>query len=241
MKLRNLHKSTKGFTIVELMIATSVFAFILLVVTFGMLQVGRTYYKGITVSRTQTAARGIIDQISQGIQFSGGPVTTTDGQDNLDGTTYAFCINNTRFTYVLGQEVVDGNPVSGLHQTNHGLVVDTVPSNCNSLGPSHNTLTTVTATGLAAGETELLGPFMRLAKLDVENDPSDPTNHTLYDITIRVVYGDDDLLCSPSGGDCSDPMATPSPNSADATCKGVIGGQFCAVSELSTVVEKRRQ
>lgn len=237
MILRKLRTSAKGFTIVELMIATSVFAVILLIMTFGMLQVGRIYYKGLTLSRTQTAARGIMDQISQGIQFSGGPVTTTDGQDNLDGTTYAFCINNTRYTYMLGQEVVDGTPVSAQHQTNHGLVTDTLPSNCNTAGPAYNPLSSIGASSLTAGQTELLGPFMRLAKLDIANDPTRPT---LYDVTIRVVYGDDDLLCSPSAGDCSDPMATPVPNSADATCKGAVGGQFCAVSELSTVVEKRR-
>lgn len=234
MKLKTLYSRPQGFTIVELMIATSVFALILLLMTFGMLQIGRTYYKGLTSSRTQTAARGIIDQISQGIQFSGGEVTTTEGQDNTDGTTYTFCINNTRYTYILGWEVVDSSPNSVLHQSRHGLVTDTVASNCNSAGPLNDPLSALPSS-LANGQTELLGPFMRLAKLDIQLDSTKPT---LYDITVRVVYGDDDLLCSPNiTDDCTNPTSTP--NVADAICKPGAGSQFCAVSQLSTVVEKR--
>src|SRR3990172_9120101 len=74
-------KGVGGFTIVELMIATTIFSVILLIVTFGMLQIGRTYYKGITLTKTQNAARSIIDTISQDIQFSGEGVT-----DSVSGT-----------------------------------------------------------------------------------------------------------------------------------------------------------
>jgi prepilin-type N-terminal cleavage/methylation domain-containing protein len=63
---------------------------------------------------------------------------------------------------------------------------------------------------------ELLRPNMRLAKLEVVNIP----DSDLFQITVRVVHGDIDL--SPGG-----------------TCEGGPGSQFCAASELSTVVKKR--
>jgi hypothetical protein len=49
----------------------------------------------------------------------------------------------------------------------------------------------------------------------------------LYSIDVRVVYGDDDLLINPTA--------------TNATCKVGSGSQFCAVSELSTVVQQRIQ
>jgi len=56
-------------------------------------------------------------------------------------------------------------------------------------------------------------------------------------VSVRVVYGDADLLRSPSAPDS--PHAAMQP---DATCQSVRAGtQFCASSELSTVVVKRVQ
>ncbi len=67
---------------------------------------------------------------------------------------------------------------------------------------------------------------MRLATLDIEPSANpvniDPQHPILYEITIRVVYGDDDLL-----------------NSDHNLCVGGAGSQFCSISELSTVVQKR--
>jgi len=52
-------------------------------------------------------------------------------------------------------------------------------------------------------------------------------------ISVRVVYGDNDLLVSPSGN-------ADGPAAEDATCKfGISGSQYCAQSELTTVVKKR--
>ena len=65
VKLRN-----KGFTIVELLIATAVFSFILLVVTTGIIRLGNMYYKGVISSRTQESIRNIVSETSSAIQFA---------------------------------------------------------------------------------------------------------------------------------------------------------------------------
>ena len=59
-----------GFTIIELMIATSVFAVVLVVAASGILAIGMLYYKGVTSSRTQEAARSISNTIANTIQFT---------------------------------------------------------------------------------------------------------------------------------------------------------------------------
>jgi prepilin-type N-terminal cleavage/methylation domain-containing protein len=196
----------KGFTIVELLVATAVFGVILLVVTVAVLQFSRVYYKGVTEANTQDTARTIVDRISQAIQFNGGTVTATTG-----ASTGAFCVGNQQYTYVLGKQLVDSSP-SGT-QTYHSLVArDLAGCLVSSPTPPMNTS--------ATSGRELLSPKMRLARMEVT-----PAGTNLYKITIRVVFGDDDLLNNPS--------------TTTASCKGQAGSQFCAVSEITTTVTKR--
>lgn len=161
-------RNQQGFTIVELLIATLVFSVVLLVVTIGIIQITRVYYKGITESNTQNTARTLMDTITQGIQFSGGNVTTTSGAG-----TKAFCIGNQQFSYKTGTKMTD---------TSGGIVRLNSAPNCTS----------ATAVNLAGG-TEFMSPKMRLSNLQV-----DSLGNNLYRVQIRVVYGDDDLLNNPA-------------------------------------------
>jgi prepilin-type N-terminal cleavage/methylation domain-containing protein len=210
-KLR--HNQESGFTLIELMIATAVFAVILVLVTVAILQITRVYYKGVTESNTQNTARSIIDDISQAIQFSGGQVTATPG--NTPGSSYVFCVGQQQFAYVLGYQVVN-SPDSGLAQGYHGLVQNTV-SNCPS-SSAPNLRSTQNVPG-----RELLDQNMRLSKLSITN-----AGGSLWKVDVKVTYGDDDLLNNPTG--------------PDTVCKSVTSGtQFCAQSELTTTVQKRVQ
>lgn len=206
-------RKAAGFTIVELMIATMVFSVVLLIVTAGILQVARVYYKGITELNTQNTARGVMDTIAQSIQFSGGDVLPTPASPTA-GVDYFFCAGDAQFSYRLGWQVENELDLTK-HRTWHGLVRDT-SGGCSGLSSAQN-LGLETVDG-----SDLLGQHMRLAKLVVEPIPDTDK----YRIQVRVVYGDDDLLNNPT--------------ESDASCKAVSAGtQFCAVSELSTVVVKR--
>ncbi len=223
-----------GFTIIELMIATAVFSVIILVVTAAVLQFSRQYYKGIIASSTQGATRALVDDISRAIQFNGGGVFST-----LGGNGY--CVGSSkRYSYELNQQVTDTQPFSA-NQGYHGLVSDT-DSSCSS-----NSATALNVAGLRAdlategltNPRELLGQNMRLTKFSIVGDES---TDNLYTINARIVYGDNDLLCSPKADDC-DQSTTSTSAVLDAdpnvTCKSNVGSQFCAVSELTTTVRKR--
>jgi prepilin-type N-terminal cleavage/methylation domain-containing protein len=203
-----LKRQQKGFTIVELMIATLVFSTVLLVVTVGIIQITRVYYKGLNEAATQDTVRSIADTISQSIQFGGGDVTPTPGRTL---NTVSFCVGNTQYTYRSGYQLVDGTPdnSNGKHQSNQGLISRTLPG-CNGASPNAST------------GREMLSPKMRLSELTVKQDANEPD---LYKITVRVAFGDDDLLNDSTG---------PKP-----TCKSTAGSQFCSVSELTTTVVKR--
>jgi prepilin-type N-terminal cleavage/methylation domain-containing protein len=202
------HGSQKGFTIVELMMATLVFSMILLLVTIGVLQVNRVYYKGVTEANTQSVARTVMDTISQAIQFDGGnitPIPTTASP--TAGTKYYVCVNNQQFIYWPGYQLVSGTP--GTHQTNQAFIQRTITGSCAA------------PTGTITGR-ELLSPNMRLSNLQVSQIGT--TN--LYKVQVRIVYGDEDTMTNPT--------------STTSKCKGIrAGNQFCSVTDLTTVVEKR--
>lgn len=206
------YSSAAGFTIIELLIATLVFSVVMLLIAVGVMQFNHAYYSGITQTNTQDTARSILEQISQDIQFSGDQVTSPIGSA---GSEQGFCIGSDRYSYRLGWQLVDSGPIAAQHQTIHSLVKDS-PGLCGGMNAQNFN------NPLAAGSKELLSPNMRLSKLSVSPVPA-TTN--MYSIDVRVVYGDDDLLTNPTA--------------ANAACKIVSGSQFCATSELSTVVQKR--
>ncbi len=187
----------QGFTIVELLIATASFSLILLLLTSMIIRVGQSFQKGIIMSKTQETARAIISDITHSIQFSSAGVSS--------GANY-YCAGSQRYIYKLGSQVAEGTPVGT--QVRHALLTDT-PAACSGGSP-------------LSSQRELLPAHMRLAKLSIT--PNGTTGP--YTVTVRIVYGDDDLLTNPAA--------------SDARCRGLTSGtQFCATSELTTIVSKR--
>lgn len=211
-----MKKHTAGFTIIELMIASMVFSLVLILCVTALLQIGRMYYKGVTTSRTQEAARSVLDEISQAIQFSAGDVTPFMASADGDTNQFSFCVDNKRYSVYRAKKLVD--TISDItDQAKHVLVTDSAagclpPQDLNDPGVVLN-----------SGSRELLPPGMRIANLTISEDALT----RLYTITIRLVSGDGDLLTNPAA--------------TDATCAVSTrrGGQFCAVSELTTTVQKR--
>lgn len=156
-----------GFTILELLIATTVFSVILLLITFGIINIGNAYYKGANQSRTQTVARNIIDEISRGIQFSGSDVqqSTSTGPSGK----YYFCANGTMYSYVIDKQL-------GSSGTDKTLIaqdgLDCVTGNKDVA---------------SANGRELLTKGMRLLELNVQPGASPNT----YNITVSIGVGGD--------------------------------------------------
>ncbi|MES2971668.1 MAG: prepilin-type N-terminal cleavage/methylation domain-containing protein [Patescibacteria group bacterium] len=195
-----------GFTILELMIATTVFSVVLLLCTYGIMHISRTFHKGLSSAATQEVTRSALDEIGQAIQFSGGPVMQIYNPATKIGV---LCVNNQRYTYILDKQLI--SPQQNV------MAVDNPASNC--LGGLQDL---ATGTGFSGTPRELLSRRMRLTKLDIDDNYGGDTS--LYKVTIKVIYGDDDLLDGTGG------------------CIGNnFGGQFCASSELTTLVRKRVQ
>lgn len=225
-----------GFTIIELMIAMMVFSVILIVVTAGILNFSKQYYKGVIANQTQNTARAIIDDVARAIQFNSGGVYALNKHAVSDppGPIVGYCLGESRrYSFAINRQV--SNKVTlGPQQSRYGLTADTV-SGCSTGTPALKTATMSSGTGLA-NFRELLGENMRLNKFSITQTDG------LYTITVKVMYGDNDLLCSPSVECTKTGVTVPSDLSKpDVQCRLTSGSQFCAISELSTTVKKRVQ
>lgn len=229
MTTKRIHQA--GFTIIELMVATTVFSFVLLICTYGIIKVGNDYYKGITEARTQENARDTIDRITQDIQFSGGAVVPI----GANGASRGFCIGEHRYSFLLDKQLV--NSLSpGPDQAKHVMIVDSPSSACATNSPLD-----VAALPQFLNDPAIMPALQspeELASLNVRIKPyattmigtpiyedliwSQPGSTGVYTVGFKFVYGDDDFLTPTHEG-----------------CAGGAGIQFCAVSTLLSTVQKR--
>lgn len=221
----------QGFTILELLIASSVFSVILLLSAAVIVKIGQIYYRGIIAGRTQEVTRSVMDEMTRSLQFNGGKVTTLTPLSGGPGGTkaYGFCIDNRRYSYVIDRQLTDDTSPS-LSQSPHVLVTDD--------NPPGGCVTTNTPQALwsapLSGSRELLVDHMRLG-----TDPMPVLVGTKsYTVNLMVVYGDEELFATtktaviPATVPVTYNYYCPSNNQ---------GGQFCSISQLTTTIQKRVQ
>lgn len=186
----------KGFTIAELMAATTVFSVLLLIATFALLRIGQVYYKGLNTSRVQDITRTTLDEVTRTIQFSNGSV---DHHEDGSGSE-VYCIGGNRH-FVFEEGVVQQAGNEAVFSSYRGQASCTV-AEVESLGDDNR---------------GLLGENMRILNFDIT--PNGDNSHL---VTLSVAYGADDLL-----------------DLDENRCLVGYGSQFCAVSQLSTIVSNR--
>lgn len=214
----------RGFTIVELMIATSVLSVILLMTTVVMTGIGRLYYKGINQSRVQGTVRTVGDEIAQKLQLNTRVVQHFAPGSNAalvpDANLAAYCIGSSRYSFVTGVQIGTQKAGAGA-EYKHVLWRDIIPTSaaCTPLDLKSS------SPGGAEGQ-ELISPSSRLTEFSITGlGGATPPIESPYNVRIGVAYGDDDLLTNPT--------------SSSAQCSGSAGGQFCATASLDTRVVQR--
>jgi prepilin-type N-terminal cleavage/methylation domain-containing protein len=212
MRTKNDNTEQHGFTIIELLIATTIFSVILLMASAGIVQIGRLYYKGLTQSRTQETARAVVEEVNRSVQFAkGDKIVVSEAADKSSGT---FCIGDTRYVYVVNQKVGG---------TSNALTAQRLNGAACSVPPPSQPV------------RELLGNNMRLLAFLVEQEPYDSKS---YRVEVRIAYGDNDLLSHYANN--ATETDTPISPARDAVCKsGIAGSNFCATARLDTLVKKR--
>lgn len=188
-------KNQKGFTIVELLLASTIFSMVMMVALSGFINIGRTFYKGINVTQTQQTARAVLESASRDISTSS-VVSSTKTVASGDNRKYV-CIGNTRYTFILSRQVdlADHDTTSKFGLLRDKLPGDTAcgnPFDATSPAPFNN-------------PEELLNNKMRLNSFCVT--PASQTSFgKLYGLKVDLVLGDDGVLNqadNPSASSCS--------------------------------------
>lgn len=230
MTYKHFSQRPRGFTIIEFMVATTVFSVVLLSVSAAVVYMGRAYQRSTYASSTQDATSNLVDTISQAIKFSADQVTIVDDNDPM--TTDTLCVGNRQFLYVIGRQLGNSDP-----QTGSQHVVMTRPNeNCTI----QNIISATPGPTAKGAPHELMGQSMRLDRLTVTSSGG------IWKITARVAFGDDDLFCNDQvTGSCSDTavlsdtVLLSNDPQYDLVCRSNIGSQFCSVSELSNSIYRR--
>ncbi len=218
--MKRTSQKQSGFTIIELLIATTIFSLVLLMATAGVIELTRMYYRGVISARTQEAARVIIDEVAESIRYGTdsvtdlaslktGPIINPPAADS----TGHFCIGSRRYTAAIDKRVIRTSPDVNLKEQKHALWVEDLAAGC--LAPPANYLSTDPADGRS-----LLPEGMRLSRFAVTEVVPD----SVYQVDIGVAYGGTDLLAG--FGDY-------------AQCQPGPASEFCATSNLSVTVTKR--
>lgn len=223
-----------GFTLVELLIAMTVFSVVLILVILGIRGFFITFYRSQVNASTQNTVRTISNTIEKSLEYSA--TTPEEFAPTSTQPVGLLCTGNQEFAYLLGKAVgTPEAPTFGLHE------LSVTPGDCPTDPQSQG--------GWNTG-TSLLGNNYRLITFKL-TPLSSPANYYALDIKIAYTSGGaqnagDDLLCSPSVIPATDPGGC-APSTAnltdftlpDITCKTSAGSQFCDVAELQSIVENR--
>lgn len=231
-------KQQQGFTLVELMIASSVFVVILTISMNGFATMARFYQRGLYANRTQQTVRDVVAEIGATLQGTGGDVDT--GSVSAGGVTFnTICIDTVRYMYrTESYNIASGEPSANVYEitgkynsgqeSDNVLISDTLQSKYSCSAPINSGSARV-----------LLDQGFRLINFSVKQ-PADAALAPIYNITMNLVFsaGNNDSASTSPDSDYYYQVPV-TPNDGYAACKGGRGRTYCYSANISTTVTRR--
>lgn len=222
------HKSQQGFTVIELTLAMTFVAFILIFTTLTTIQMMKTYNKGVTIKEINQAGRTLTEDLSRSL--TAGKASSVNlsyldqGKLCVGASTYiwnpvytgaAHAYNDGGVTYHKwpnGDRVGLARSVSALCNASNAITLPAPDENTFSLLSDQARVLDVSATRYDGGK--LVKLVFTLGTFDTNEEPS--------------------LGASPI--DTSGLYNTPYFNGANLTCRPNDQGNFCAFGTFRTTV-----
>lgn len=223
------NKRQSGFTLIELMLAMTFLSFILVFMALTLVQMLRTYDKGLTVKQINQAGRTITEDISKSIRGEqpGQVVLTAVPNGRL-------CIGNIMYVwnpvYVGARSAPTPNPSPNAHVFSNAptaismarIKLTNPTNNCaQPASPAHG-----------PENYSLLGDRARVVWAGASPSPDGRL------VRVSFVLGTYDVLDQPgiSAANYTNVFNTPTFTSGEPTCKSGSDGNYCAFAEFSTIV-----
>lgn len=219
-KNRRKIQNIKGFTIIELMIATTIFAVIMIITTTAIIGISKTYIQGLVESQNQNTTRRVVSQISQDIQFNNQATININGISGLGRTPLSstgwFCIGQDVYVVQLDQEILNSGDWALIRYSS---------SSCPGSQPTFtNGLPTNPPYTYNAGSVEeLLTTNQQLARFSIIEI------NGYYKISATVAYGNSSVLQA----------ILPNPNDGvNYECNtSSFSINFCSITSLTNSIE----
>ncbi len=96
------NKNTRGFTIIELMFAMTFLSVLLIILLVSVIQITRTYNKGVTLKRVNQSGRNIGQEVQQAIQQSSNIAAYENGK---------LCLGDYSFVWSQPKTSINGHTV----------------------------------------------------------------------------------------------------------------------------------
>ena len=204
-------KRAKGFTLVELSLAITFLAFIVLFIVIVIMQMINIYNKSVSLSQMNQAGRQIMSDLNGGARFSAAkPVRLTQTNGGR------LCLGGTSYIWNIGDPTVPANTFSGTNPPKLRLVrvKDSTGQYCadSSRQPSLN----------SSDVTVLVGANVLVQDFKIS------LNGSTGGIVNLVSVG---LVLSTAGN------GAPSTTGVNAKCG--VGNNFCAVARYNFIIYQR--
>lgn len=227
------HDKTKGFTIIELMLAMTFIAVLLMAVAMTTIQISNIYTKGITLREVNQAGRTLTDEFQRSIASSV-PFDVTPRIDNSPATAASkyvkwdgggrLCLGSYSYAWNYGRALAGGTgapPVLNKYATGSAAIrfVKVLDPNGGLCANLDSPIDASKASEiLSSGDRDLVLHNFKIAK--TESDAS--FGQSLYAISFLVGTNDREQLAA-----------------NDASCKppaeGVGGEDYCSVNQFEIV------
>lgn len=228
------HDNTKGFTLIELMLAMTFVAMLLIAIAMTTIQISNIYNKGITLREVNQAGRAISDELQRGVALAT-PFDVTPKKDDSPGTATSkyvvrdgggrLCLGGYTYAWNYGKAIAGGtgapavfNKYSGTNTpVRFAKVTDASGALC--VNPAAPIIRTNATEMLSSGDRDLVMHSFTITRTADESS----TSQSIYAISMLIGTNDRQQLTA-----------------NDASCKppsdGIGDEDYCSVNQFDIIV-----
>jgi hypothetical protein len=222
-----MNRDNKGFTLIELMLAMTFIAVLLIAIAMTTIQISVIYTKGITLREVDQAGRSVTSELQRAIASSSpfGVSDSAPGASNYVAWESGgrLCIGSYTYVWNYGENISSGAGIFNKYDDGSAVrfakVSDPGASLCSEEGVGEDTIPKASANELlSSGDRDLV-----LHKFSIKETQRDDTiGQALYAISMTVGTNDREQLTT-NDSSCKPPS------------EGVGDEAYCSVNQLDII------